>query len=106
MSAAKLKAQCLGSPADSILATCHEDAELVGHVFVATWTYEGGDITIKMFGCFLTDTIHRKCLLGHSTHQVGSSSEKHRYWVDWPAQARSHCARGCFVPSSSMFSPM
>ena len=43
MSAAKLQAQCLGSPADSILVTCHEDAELVGHVFAATWTYEGGE---------------------------------------------------------------
>ncbi|KIM82894.1 hypothetical protein PILCRDRAFT_820189 [Piloderma croceum F 1598] len=33
MSVAKLQLQCLGSPADSMLVTCHENDVLVGHVF-------------------------------------------------------------------------
>jgi hypothetical protein len=42
MSVAKLQSQCLGSPADSMLVTCHENDVLVGHVFATTWAYEGG----------------------------------------------------------------
>ena len=44
MTAAKLQAQCLGSPTNTMLVTCHEDDVLVGHVFGTTWTYDGGSV--------------------------------------------------------------
>jgi len=81
MSASKLRAQCLASPADSTLVTCHEDDLLVGHVFATTWDYDGGKV------CWVTQLVVRSdyrqrglatvllgCLLRHEHTAFGLAS--------------------------------
>jgi len=55
MSASKLAAQCLGSPVNTVLVTCHEGNSLVGHAFATTWDYEGGNCLGTFINHHLTD---------------------------------------------------
>ena len=47
MSAAKLRTQCLASPANTSLITCHEDDQPGRPRLATTWDYEGGKHPIQ-----------------------------------------------------------
>lgn len=50
---AKLKAECLSRPEDSVLVTCYRNDQLIGQAFATNWAYE--DRTV----CWLSLTVHR-----------------------------------------------
>jgi len=66
MTSKKLRAQCLSVPESTVLVTCYEHQNLVGHAFATVWNYQGG-LTFDLYELHDANPISRCCWLGYST---------------------------------------
>ena len=55
MNAKKLRSQCIANPEKSVLVTCFNGEQLVGHAFATVWDFEGGlyITTLFFYGAFM-----------------------------------------------------
>jgi len=51
MTGSRLKAQCLNIPEKTVLVTCHQDGNLIGHAFATVWDYNTSIIISTILQC-------------------------------------------------------
>ena len=91
MSGNKLQTQCVSTPSKTVLATCFNHDQLIGHTFASTWEFDGG---------MYVDMI--VCTFSWQSTQVSLGGSPSLLWIRFPQVLHCNLAPANSQGSSSV----